>query len=164
MDETGREWMAYVDAEVRAACEKKGWRSQMRRRWSVRDKAVTESSVEDYEWKLIPDAAASIPEGDRVDEIDEGVYYVLRLDRPARKLVLQHDTEHRGDVGPDFFRESFTEIHLGGLGDADYWRLLEHAGESASTGGIPAPPRNGRLRDYLVDLTSRFKPNHFSIT
>ena len=102
MDETGREWMAYVDAEVRAACEKKGWRSQMRRRWSVRDKAVTESSVEDYEWKLIPDAAASIPEGDRVDEIDEGVYYVLRLDRPARKLVLQHDTEHRGDVGPDF--------------------------------------------------------------
>ena len=54
MDETSNKWMAYIDTEVRAACEKKGWGSQMRRKWSVRDKPVSESSVDDYEWKLIP--------------------------------------------------------------------------------------------------------------
>jgi len=164
MDETSDKWMAYIDTEVRAACEKKGWGSQIRRKWSVRDKPVFESSVEDYEWKLIPGADARLPDQEPFHGIDEGTYYVLRLDRRAKKLVLQHDTEHCGDFGPHFFQESFTEIKLGGLGDADYMRLLEQVGDSESKGRIPVPPQNRRLRDYLVNLTSRFRPNHFSIT
>jgi hypothetical protein len=84
---------------------------------------VSESSVEDYEWKLVPGAVARLPEQEPLDAIDEGIYYVLRLDRRAKKLVLQHDTEHCGDSGPHFFQESFTEIQLGGLGDLDYMRL-----------------------------------------
>ena len=166
MDQTSNKWMAYIDTEVRAACEKKGWGSQIRRKWSVRDKPVSESSVEDYEWKLIPDADARLPEQEPLDIVDEGIYYVLRLDRRAKKFVLQHDTEHSGDFGPHFSQESFTEIRLGGLGlgDADYMRLLEQVGDSESKERVPVPPQNGQLRDYLVNLTSRFKPNHFSIT
>jgi hypothetical protein len=175
MDELSTKLMAYIDTEVRAACERKGWGSQIRRKWSVRDKPVSESSVDDYEWKLIPDAHGRLPEQEPLDGIDEGIYYVLRLDRRAKKLVLQHDTEHFGDDGLHFFQESFTEIQLVGLGlgDADYMRLLEQVGDSESKGRVPVPPQgpgahaglqHGRLRDYLVDLTSRFKPNHFSIT
>ena len=165
MDEISNQWMAYIDTEVRAACEKKGWGSQIRRKWSVRDKPVSESSVDDYEWKLIPAAEAGLPEREPLDA-DEGVYYVLRLDRRAKKLVLQHDTEHCGDFGPHFFQESFTEIRLGGLcfGDADYVRFFEQVEDAESTERVPIPPQNGRLRDYLLDLTSRFKPNQFSIT
>jgi hypothetical protein len=36
--------------------------------------------------------------------------------------------------------------------------------ETEHEGRLPVPPQNGRLRDFLVDLTSRFKPNYFSIT
>ena len=62
MDEASNKWMASIDAEVRAACEIKGWGSQIRRKWSVRDKPVSEASVDDYEWKLIPGADARLPE------------------------------------------------------------------------------------------------------
>jgi hypothetical protein len=127
---------------------------------------VSESSVDDYEWKLIPDADTRLPEQEALDTVDEGVYYLLRLDRRAKKVVLQHDTEHCGVFGPHFFQESFTEIRLDGLsfGDPDYMRLLEQMGTSESKERDAVPPRNGALRDYLVNLTSRFRPNHFSIT
>jgi len=174
MDETSNKWMAYIDAEVRAACEKQGWGSQIRRKWSVRDKPVSESSVDDYEWKLIPSGRVRLPEQEPRD-FDEGVYYVLSLDRRAKKFVLQHDTIHGGDFGPHFFQESFTEIRLEGLslGDADYMRLLEQVGDSESKERAPVPPQkpgeyawlqHGQLRDYLVSLTSRFNPNHFALT
>ena len=170
MDETSSKWMAYIDTEVRAACEKKGWGSQIRRKWSVRDTPVSESSVDDYEWKLIPDADGRLPEQEP-GALDEGIYYVLSLDRRAKKFLLQHDTVHCGDFGPHFFQKSFTEIWLAGLGfgHADYMRSLGQVGESESKERVPVPPQNGQLRDgqlrdYLVNLTSRFKPNHFSIT
>ena len=94
---------------------KKGWGSQIRRKWSVLEKPVSEASVDDYEWKLIPDAHGRLPEQEPCEPgCDEGVYYVLSLDRGAMEFVLQHDTVHCGDVGPHWFQESFTEILLAG--------------------------------------------------
>ena len=164
MDETSNKWMAYIDTEVPAACEKKGWGSQIRRKWSVRDKPVSESSVDDYEWKLIPGADARLPEQEPF-AIDEGIYYVLSLDRRGSKLILQHDTA-RGEpfLGPHWWLQSFTEIQVAGLGDHEYMRLMLQVEETEHEGRLPVPPQNGRLRDFLVDLTSRFKPNYFSIT
>lgn len=165
MDEASNKWMAYIDTEVRAACENKGWGSQIRRKWSVRDKPVSESSVDDYEWKLIPGADARLPEQEPLDVIDEGIYYVLNLDRRGSKLILQHDTA-RGEpfLGPHWWLQSFTEIQLAGLGDREYMALMLQVKETQHEGRLPVPPQNGRLRDFLVDLTSRFKPNFFSIT
>jgi hypothetical protein len=69
-----------------------------------------------------------------------------------------------------------TRMSLAGLsfGDADYLRVLEQVGESESKGRVPLPSQrpgahpllqHGQRRDdYLVNLTSGFKPNHFSIT
>ncbi len=161
MDEASNKWMAYIDTEVRAACENKGWGSQIRRKWSVRDKPVPESSVDDYEWKLIPGADARLPEQEPRD-FDEGVYYVLSLDRRAKKFVLQHDTIRC--EGPHWWLQSFTEIQLAGLGDREYMALMLQVEETQHEGRLPVPPQSGRLRDFLVDLTSRFKPNSFSIT
>ncbi len=166
MDETSNKWMAYIDTEVRAACEKKGWGSQIRRKWSVRDKPVSESSVDDYEWKLIPGADARLPEQQLSGlGLAEGIYYVLSLDRRGSKLILQHDTA-RGEpfLGPHWWLQSFTEIQVAGLGDHEYMRLMLQVEETEHEGRLPVPPQNGRLRDFLVDLTSRFKPNNFSIT
>jgi hypothetical protein len=58
----------------------------------IREKPVSESSVEDYEWKLIP--SGELPKHP-ADAIDEGKYYVLRFDRRSGKFVLQHDTARR---------------------------------------------------------------------
>ena len=172
MDEASKKWMAYIDTEVRAACENKGWGSQIRRKWSVRDKPVSESSVDDYEWKLIPDGGARLPGQEYLDVIqepfggiDEGIYYVLNLDRRGSKLILQHDTARVEPCpGPHWWLQSFTEIKLAGLGDLEYTALMLQVEETQHEGRLPVPPQNGRLRDFLVDLTSRFKPNFFSIT
>ena len=164
MDETSDKWMAYIDTEVRAACEEKGWGSQIRRKWSVRDKPVSESSVDDYEWKLIPGAHARLPEQEP-RAIDEGTYYVLNLDRRGSKLILQHDTARDEPfLGPHWWLQSFTEIQVAGIGDREYQKLMLQVEETQHEGRLPVPSQAGRLRDFLVDLTSRFKPNFFSIT
>jgi hypothetical protein len=165
MDETSKEWMEYIDREVRAACEKQGWGSQIRRKWSGRDKPVSESSVDDYEWKLIPGADARLPERGPSDLIDEGTYYVLSLDRRGSKLILQHDTAHCGDHGPHWFVQSYTEIQILGLyGIREMHEPYQRGGGVEPEGPYPVPSEDGRLEDYLVQLTSRFKPNCFSIT
>ena len=61
MHEFDKKWLAYIDGEVRAACDEKGWAHQMRRKWAVRGKPVSDSPVDDYEWKLIPEGCTTIP-------------------------------------------------------------------------------------------------------
>lgn len=170
MDEASEKWMAYIDAEVRAACENKGWGSQIRRKDAVRDKPVSQSSVDDYEWKLIPGADARLPEqiplyDMRVSAPNPCLYYVLTLDRRGHKLVLQHDTARCEPVlGPHWWLQTLTEIQLAGLGDREYTALMLQVEETQHQEPVPVPPQNGRLRDLLVDLTSRFKPNFFPMT
>ncbi|HXY19336.1 MAG TPA: hypothetical protein VEH83_05015 [Gemmatimonadales bacterium] len=153
--------MAYIQAEVRAACTANGLGCQVRRKWSVRAKPVSESPVDDYEWKLIPEAAGNLPEL-APREIDEGTYYVLSLDRRSGKFILQHDTRDTGD-GP-FNVRTFTEIDLRALTNAEYMRLWLRTRDAEEAARSAAPPPAGWLREFLVDLTRRFQPNMFSIT
>ena len=163
MDEVSNKWAAYIDAEVRAACEKKGWGYQIRRKLSVRDKPVSESLVDDYEWKLVPGADDKLPEQPSSD-FDEGIYYVLRFDPRGGKFILQHDTAHCGITDSHWNLQSFTEIRLVGPGNPDYLKHLRQVGGTKHEASFTMPPQDGWLRDILTDLTSHFKPNHFSIT
>ena len=54
-------WIAYIDGEVRAVCEAKGWGHQIRRKWTVRETPVAKSPIDDYEWKLIDNGAGAMP-------------------------------------------------------------------------------------------------------
>lgn len=157
MHEIDERWMAYIDREVRGACDEKGWACQIRRKWSVREKPVSESSVEDYEWKLIP--SGELPKHP-ADAIDEGTYYVLRFDRRSGKFILQHDTARCGDWGPNMDLCTYTEIHLDGM----YARRQRHLQGAKHERPLAEPGPDGWLADHLVDLTRRFQPNHFSIT
>jgi hypothetical protein len=56
------DWMEFIDNEVRTICQARGWRQQVRRKWSIRNKPVSESGIDDYEWKLIPDAEGGPPD------------------------------------------------------------------------------------------------------
>src|SRR5262249_51765165 len=71
-------WMEYISTEVSATCRQKGWGVQIRRKWSVREKPVASSGIDDYEWKLIPDGRVYSDLG--IAGFEEGVYYVLGFD------------------------------------------------------------------------------------
>jgi hypothetical protein len=163
MDEITNDWMAYINAEVRAVCSKRDWGYQVRRKWSVREKPVVESSVEDYEWKLIPGAQTRLP-NQEPREFDGGIYFVLSLDLRRGAFFLQHDTSRFGDLGPKWNLESFTEIRLVGLGHLEYSRRVLEMGGDEHEGPFPVPQESGWLEGILTDLTSRFQPNHFSLT
>ncbi len=162
MREISNRWMAYIDAEVRAVCLKQGWGHQIRRKWSVRDKPVSQSLVDDYEWKLIPAADAELPEG-APSEFDYGTYYVLSFDPGARMFVLQHDTDHCGMFGRPWHRRSYTEIDVRGwVLDFPEFTQREHVTNYEER--LDEFPEVGWLQNHLLDLTARFEPNHFSET
>lgn len=146
-------WMAYIDQEVRTTCGMKGWRHQIRRKWSDREKPVWESSVDDYEWKLILNVDEAPAESSANADDFEGVYFVLSFDRASGKLLFQHDTSHCGPWGGRHWDlETYTVIDTARA-------LVSGTGQTRRE-----QPPAGWLRDHLVDLTSRFAPNYFSIT
>jgi len=153
MLEEDRNWMAYIDSEVRAVCEPKSWRHQIRRRWSVREKPTSKSHIEDYEWKLIPEAGPQLPEEAPSGDF-EGVYYVLGFDKPNDRFLLQHDTMHLGTWGSHWEESTYTEIRptrpMVGIGN--------------QPGATSTCPPAGWLRDHLLDLITRFRANSFSAT
>ena len=163
--ERDRKWMTYINAEVAGVCSRKGWRHQIRRKWSVREKPVAESSIDDYEWKLITEGEARTPEASPSD-LDEGIYFVLCYDRHNRKFVLQHDTDHCGDPDDSWFTFTYTELHL------HPWLYQEDSPRSEETfrlaiaraRDVEQLPPKGWLERLLMDLTAKFSPNHFSLT
>jgi hypothetical protein len=148
-----QEWMSYIDAEVKSACTSKGWRHQIRRELFVRGKPVSESGIEDYEWKLVPDSDPQLPEEAPPTDY-EGVYYVLCFDKPNQRFLFQHDTTKVGVWSPEWERSTYTEIRLLTLGRAI----------AQLRGGARRLPPSGWLRDHLLDLIARFRPNRFSST
>lgn len=146
-------WIAYIDGEVRAVCEAKGWGHQIRRKWTVREIPVAKSPIDDYEWKLIPHATGRLPDA-RAGDFN-GVYYVVSYDSSNGRFVLQHDTSHEGIMGPHWEVATFTEIRPNpSRTDVTAAGHLV-PGDHASTGW---------LRDHLLRLITRFGPNSFSVS
>lgn len=162
MDELSQMWMAYIDAEVRAACRQRGLGYQVRRKWTVREKPVSASPVDDYEWKLVLGAQGKLPE-QTPDEGYEGRYYLLELDRADGKFIFRHDNHYGGD-GSGMHLATFTEIRLRDPFYPDLmcdWGAIEDAVAPAR---VAPPPPPGWLCNDLVRLTERFQPNWSSIS
>ena len=146
--------MAYIDGEVRAVCQTKGWGHQIRRKRSAHTKPVAESPIDDYEWKLIPEADGKLPD-ELAGGFEEGVYYVLSFDKRRDRFVLQHDTSRGGIMGSRWETATYTEMR----------RLDDETGLFYDQLGDPLPlPPEGWLRTHLRALTDRFGPNSFSLT
>jgi hypothetical protein len=149
--EEDKNWIDYIDTEVRAACAVNGWTHQTRRKWAAREKPVSESVVDDFEWKLIPGvqtAAAYAPPTD-----PEAIYYVVSFDLGACRFVFQHDTSHCGVIGPHWEVTTFSEI-----------RPRPTVTDLTSPHGTRPIPAPGWLRGHLLDLVARFRPNAFLST
>jgi hypothetical protein len=162
MDELSQKWMAYIDAEVRAACRQHGLGYQVRRKWTVREKPVSASPIDDYEWKLVPGAKGDLPD-QAPDEGDAGRYYLLGLDRAGGKFILHHDNHYGGD-GSEMHLATFTEIRLLDPHSPDIMRVWAETDFAVADHRIAPPPRTGWLCDMLVLLTERFQPNWTSLS
>jgi hypothetical protein len=162
MDELSQKWIAYIDAEVRAACRQRGLGFQVRRKWAVREKPVSASPVDDYEWKLVADAKGDLPE-QAPDEVYEGRYYLLELERARGKFILHHDNHYGGD-GSAMHLATVTEIRLSDPFHRDLMRLWGETEDAVAAARIAPPPPPGWLCETLVRLTERFQPNWFSIS
>jgi hypothetical protein len=145
--ERKRKWMVYIDAEVAGVCRKRGWGQQIRRKWAVREKPVANSPIDDFEWKLLPEGSVEATDAAPSD-FDEGCYFVLGYDSANCKFVLQHDTDHCGVLGDHWHTCTYTELNFSLLAPGEPDQL---------------PPK-GWLERLLTDLTTRFGPNHFSLT
>ena len=146
MDASEREWVEYVDGEVRAACAELGVAHQVRRKGTARDKVVWKTRASELEWKLVPGKRGVLVEVGARDF--DGEYYVLSFDASGPRFVFQHDTQHGGILGPHWERNTYTEIRP---------LFQQQAGQS----GKPPP---GWLRDHLIALARRHAPNRFSVT
>ena len=153
--------MTYIGGEVLVACRQRGLGCQLRRKWTVREKPVSASSVEDYEWKLIPGEKGNLPD-EAPGEIYEGHYYLLGLDRAGGKFIFHHDTRWGGD-GSEMNLATFTEIGILALDNPGYFPVWRET-PSAETAARMAPPPPGWLCKTLVLLIERFQPNSFSIS
>jgi len=163
------QWMLYIDNEVERVCEAKDWAHQVRRKWSVREKPVAESPVDDYEWKLIPGSSGKLPDAEPCD-FDQGAYYVVGFNAEEGKFVVQHDTHRVGCMAPHWQRATYTEIGVNGAaqgarsrparrpGIVEKWMIRKDDPPELQ------PPPAGWLRDHLLDIVSRFGPNTFSVT
>jgi hypothetical protein len=147
--QTVEQWTAYIDNEVTAVCDRMKWSRQIRRKWSARAKPVAESSIDDYEWKLVPDSSQVESLIQEPTDFDEGIYYVLGVDTCNGDFLFQHDTLHCGIMGRNWNMTTVTRI-----------------GIRAILGEGPVVPldEDNRLRDYLFDLVARFQPNSFCLT
>jgi len=162
MDELSQQWMAYIDAEVRAACRQRGLGYQVRRKWTVREKPVSASPVDDYEWKLVPGAQGELPDQAPGEDF-YCRYYLLGLDRAVGKFILHHDNHHGGDES-EMGLATFTEIRLLDLHNPDLMRVWAETDYAVADLRIAPPPRPGWLCEMLVLLTERFQPNWSSLS
>ena len=161
-----QDWMAYIDAEVVAVCLKNGWGHQIRRKWSTREKPVSSSTVDDYEWKLIPRGKPKTREA-APSKFDEGTYFVLGFDSYNRKFILQHDTNHCGLWGHHWLTNTYTEIAVPPeqwLIDRVMLEVTDRPPNMEPSGSPDQLPPEGWLQLILMDLTAKFQPNQFSIT
>jgi len=168
MKDFDQKWFDYISSEVERAYQDAGMHSQVRRKWSARGTAVSDSGVEDYEWKLIPTSGHAGHRGEPDGFF--GVYYLLAFEqrssgfiwrRPGEPgsflleprdqspetgwvpvLVFYHDQESMDLLGPECERVTRTEIV-----------------PRVRDGHIP---KSGWLTMHLRNLVRRFKPNQFT--
>jgi hypothetical protein len=162
MDELSQTWMAYINTEVRAACRQRGFGYQVRRKWTVREKPVSASPVDDYEWKLVPGAQGDLPE-QAPGDVYEGRYYLLELERARGRFIVRHDNHYGGD-GSGMHLATITEIRLGDPSHPDLMRVWGETEDADTAARVAPPPPPGWLCEILVLLTERFQPNLFSIS
>ena len=94
--------MDLITSEVKKLCLEMGMAWQIRRKWDVREKPVDQSTISDYEWKIIPIVepnGSTFSPGENVSEdFVEGSYYLLFV--KESQIFLEHSGRHVGIYHP----------------------------------------------------------------
>jgi len=127
--------MSLIANEVNTFADRRGWKWQVRRAWTARERPVKESDIFDYEWKLLPD--------------DMHGYYVRRSSATDPVLASERGSAVNGTSGHGE-RQPVRPLRLDRHRDRGI-------GWDVSTGSIA-------LANWLMIMTDRYDPNWYSVT
>lgn len=146
--------MNLISSEIKKACQKTGMSWQLRRGWDIREKPVDQSTLSDYQWKIIPkngdeyqsEENPLIP-GEHYDkEIGFGSYYLVF----ARNSELFF--EHSGSFVGILTHHHFCHHYVVQDG---FWNT-----PNQSEPGF----YNFEISEWLMQCIEKYPPSHYSIT
>jgi len=146
--------MDLITSEIKKVCQKTGMSWQLRRGWNVREKSVEQSTISDYQWKIIPkngdeyesEENPLIP-GEHYDkEIGFGSYYLVF----ARNGELFF--EHSGSFVGILTHHQFCHHYVVQDG---FWNT-----PNQSKPGFD----NFEISEWLMQCIEKYPPSHYSIT
>ena len=144
--------MNLITSEIKRVCQKTGMSWQLRRGWNVREKPVEQSTLSDYQWKIIPkngdqyqsDENPLIP-GEHYDkEIKFGSYYLVF----ARNGELFF--EHSGSFVGILLHHHFCHHYVVQNG---FWNTPNQSAFD-----------NFEISEWLMQCIGKYPPSHYSIT
>lgn len=101
--------MDLITSAIKKVCQETGMSWQLRRNWSVREKPVDQSTISDYQWKIIPkngiyqyesEKNPLVPGEHHENEIHDGQYYLVFVKNG--ELFFQHSGHYGGVLGHHF--------------------------------------------------------------
>ena len=150
---TDDEIMEYITSEVQRCSDELDLKWYIRRKWSVREKPVSEANLSDLEWKLIPKSENEWSSWMKIDrrpdfsptnmDFDfEGAYYVLSTD--SKTITFEHSGDYTGRLRTE--DDPYEGVHY----------VILHPWSF--------PVSHGKLAEWLKVLVSKYPPNWYSVT
>lgn len=146
--------MNLISSEIKKVCQKTGMSWQLRRGWNVREKPVEQSTLSDYQWKIIPPGGDEyqtsenpLMPGEHYDkEISFGAYYLI-FTRNG-ELFFEHSGSYVGILGPH--HDCHQYVVQGG-----FWN---------TSNKHESPYNNFEISEWLMQWITKYPPSYYSMT
>lgn len=146
--------MNLISSEIKKVCQKTGMSWQLRRGWNVREKPVEQSTLSEYQWKIIPPGGDKyqtsenpLVPGEHYDkEISFGAYYLI-FTRNG-ELFFEHSGSYVGILGPH--HDCHQYVVQGG-----FWN---------TSNKHESPYNNFEISEWLMQWITKYPPSYYSMT
>ena len=146
--------MNLISSEIKKVCQKTGMSWQLRRGWNVREKPVEQSTLSDYQWKIIP--TNGLPQyqqkkeplisGERYEsDFSEGMYYLVFVKNG--ELYFQHSGYYGGVLGHHWGCAHYV-IQSGGWNETNITYYVD----------------DFEISEWLIEWIDKYPPSAYSVT
>lgn len=145
--------MNLITSEIKRVCQKTGMSWQLRRGWNVRENPVEQSTLSDYQWKIIPTNGLPnylhekepLISGKRYEsDFSEGMYYLVFVKNG--ELYFQHSGNYGGVLGHHFDCHHYVVQSVG-------WGYFSNV-----------PEYGFEINEWLMEWITKYPPSYYSVT
>ena len=146
--------MNLISSEIKKVCQKTGMSWQLRRGWNVREKPVDQSTLSDYQWKIIPinglpqyqQEKEPLTSGERYEsDFSEGMYYLVFVKNG--ELYFQHSGNYGGLLGHHWGCAHYV-IQSGGWNETNIAYYVD----------------DFEISEWLIEWIDKYPPSAYSVT